>query len=51
VKKSADQWRKLFGDKFPEAPDDDDGDGTKGGAKGGYTPRREVSGFLGGRFA
>jgi hypothetical protein len=52
VKKSADEWRKLFGDKFPEAPDDSGDNGTKDtGPKGGYTPRKEISGVVGGRFA
>ena len=52
VKKSADQWRKLFGDNFPEAPDDGGDGGVKGsGPKGGYTPRKEVSDVVGGRFA
>ncbi len=52
VKKSADQWRKLLGDKFPEAPDDGgDGRTKDAGHQGGYTPRKEVSGITGGRFA
>jgi len=41
--KSADLWRELFGDKFPECPDKD--------RAGGYTPRKELSVVGGGRFA
>ena len=41
--KSADLWRELFGDKFPECPDKE--------RKGAYTPREEVSVVGGGRFA
>jgi len=41
---SAELWRELFGDKFPEAPPND----TK---KGGYTPRIQVTTPVGGRFA
>lgn len=52
VKASAELWRELFGDKFPEAPDDGGGaNETGGGPKGGYTPRKEVSSVTGGRFA
>jgi len=40
---SADLWRELFGDKFPECPNKE--------RKGGYTPRKEVSVIGGGRFA
>ena len=55
VRESADEWRKLFGDKFPEAPDDDkdEGDDDDGGTenKGGYTPRRQSTTVGGGRYA
>jgi hypothetical protein len=44
VKESTAHWRELFGDRFPDAPDDD----TK---KAGYTPRQEVSVVGTGRFA
>lgn len=40
---SADLWRELFGDEFPECPNKE--------RKGGYTPRKEVSVIGGGRFA
>jgi len=45
-------WKKLFGDKFPDAPpsEDDNGSGDDP-KKGGYTPRRERSEIGGGRFA
>lgn len=38
--RSAEGWRELFGERFPEAdpPDDDNG-----GARGGFTPRKERS--------
>jgi hypothetical protein len=48
VKKSADKWRELFGDKFPKAPDDSR-DGDNGGSGSGsyinkgYTRREEVT--------
>lgn len=60
VKASADHWRELFGDDFPEGPDDgeDDGDGDKGrsdGSKasgaGGFTPRARSTTVGGSRFA
>lgn len=47
VAESASLWRGLFGEEFPEGPDDEDG----GGPKGGFTPRKEVSLIGGGRFA
>ncbi len=51
VSKSARLWRELFGDEFPEGPDDDD-DGDGGGSGGkGYTPRNKASVVGGGRFA
>ena len=40
-KKSADLWRKLFGSKFPEAPDDDNRSGYKGPAI--FMPPSQVS--------
>lgn len=53
VRESAEKWRLLFGNKFPEAPPNKDGDdgGNGGSKKGGYTPRTEVSNVGGGRFA
>lgn len=58
VKKSADGWRELFGNEFPEAPDggdDDDGGNGGGGSKaaafGGFTPRTQNTNISGGRFA
>jgi len=57
VKKSADGWRQLFGNEFPEAPDGgDDGGGNGGGggkaaAIGGFTPRTQNTNISGGRFA
>jgi predicted nucleotidyltransferase len=56
VKKSADKWRELFGDKFPEAPDDDGRSDNKSGGNGpyirkGYTEREEVSEPLPERYA
>lgn len=48
VSESARLWRDLFGDEFPEGPDDDDGGGS---GSGGYTPRTKASIVGGGRFA
>lgn len=51
VKESADEWRKLFGNKFPEAPADS-GNGGSGDTKShGYTPRSEPTLVGGGRYA
>jgi hypothetical protein len=49
VAESAKLWRELFGDEFPEGPDDDGGGGGSG--SGGYTPRSKPSIVGGGRFA
>lgn len=51
VKESADAWRELFGEKFPEAPDTKENSGSGGQNSGGYTPRATVSTVGGGRFA
>lgn len=57
VKAAADGWRELFGDEFPEAPDDDGGgdsdggDGGKAAAVGGFTPRTRNTSISEGRFA
>jgi len=45
---SAEGWRKLFGDRFPEAdPPDDDGNG---GDPGGFTPRKRRTEIIPSRF-
>jgi hypothetical protein len=50
VRESADEWGRLFGDKFPEAPDDEDN--RSNSSKGyGYTPRHEPTIIGGGRYA
>jgi hypothetical protein len=41
-------WRELFGDRFPKPPAPEEGGG---GAKGGFTPRTEVTVPGSGRFA
>jgi hypothetical protein len=52
VAESAQKWRELFGEKFPEAPPDDKEDnGGDDSPKGGYTPRKEETVIGGGRFA
>jgi hypothetical protein len=49
IKKSADEWRRLFGDKFPEAPEDgDNGNVTNSNS---YTPRQAPTIIGGGRYA
>lgn len=48
ISESAKNWRKIFGDEFPEGPDDD---GGGSGSGGGYTPRTKASEVSGGRFA
>lgn len=48
VSESAKKWRELFGDEFPEAPDDGGGGGGSSGG-GGYTPRSKPSEVSGGR--
>ena len=49
LKKAVDKWREVFGDKFPPAPDDDNG-GSNNGPKG-FTPRTSPSDPGEGRFA
>lgn len=55
LKKQTDKWRELFGDKFPEAPDDEDGNGgnnkSLGDNGGGFSKRTDVTIPAGGRFA
>jgi predicted nucleotidyltransferase len=46
LEESVKLWRELFGDEFPEPPDDDNG-----GKKGGFTPRKEPTVPGSGRFA
>lgn len=48
VRESANAWRELFGDEFPEAPPGEDDGGPK---SGGFTKRTAVSQIGGGRFA
>jgi hypothetical protein len=49
ISESANAWRELFGDEFPEPPSgNEDGGGSK---KGGFTERSSVSTIGGGRFA
>jgi Second Messenger Oligonucleotide or Dinucleotide Synthetase domain len=52
IGESAEAWRELFGSEFPPPPPDDgdDDDGGSGPAKGGFTPRTEVSQIGGTRF-
>jgi hypothetical protein len=50
VKKSADEWRRLFGDKFPDAPDED-GDNGNFTNSNSYTPRQAPTIIGGGRYA
>ncbi|HEX3126735.1 MAG TPA: nucleotidyltransferase [Thermoanaerobaculia bacterium] len=49
---SAAAWRRLFGDPFPEGPDDDSKSGPGGGQpEGGFTSRTSPTILTGGRFA
>lgn len=47
VKESALLWKKLFGSKFPDPPEDD----KNSNGRGGFSPRKEESVISGGRFA
>ena len=52
LRESALLWRELFGDRFPEPPEERDDDGGESPEKpGGYTPRKDVSKIGGGRYA
>jgi hypothetical protein len=52
VAKSAAAWRRLFGDPFPEGPEDSESDDSGSGGKGGYSPRTAGPSVIpGGRFA
>ncbi len=50
VRNSADEWRRLFGDKFPEAPAEN-GDNGNVSKSYGYTPRQAATIIGGGRYA
>jgi len=49
VRSSCMAWREMFGDEFPECPDDSDG--PDGDDKGGYTPRKKVTEVKHARYA
>jgi Second Messenger Oligonucleotide or Dinucleotide Synthetase domain len=51
VRESADEWRKLFGDKFPEAPDENGDNGSDNSKSYSYTPRQAPTIIGGGRYA
>jgi hypothetical protein len=57
VASSANKWRELFGNKFPDGGEDDGGGNSGGGggggvaATGGFTPRTEPTVVTGRRFA
>ncbi|MGF7230306.1 SMODS domain-containing nucleotidyltransferase [Arachidicoccus sp.] len=51
IKKQVDKWRELFGDKFPNAPDEDESARTDNNSGGGFSKRTEVTTPSGGRFA
>ena len=51
VRESADEWRKLFGDKFPEAPDENGDNGSDNSKSYSYTPRQAATIIGGGRYA
>lgn len=53
VRESANEWRKLFGDKFPPPPDEDDdsNSGSNSTKTSGFTPRQEQTIVGGGRYA
>ncbi len=52
LRESVQLWQRLFGDKFPDAPPDNDrGGNDRGGPTiGGFTAREDVSRIGGGRF-
>jgi hypothetical protein len=50
-RESAQAWRELFGEKFPEPPPDEDHGDENGPRTGGFSPRKQVSTIGGGRFA
>lgn len=51
VRESAEKWRELFGDEFPEPPSNGGDDDTSGPKRGGYTERTEESTVVTSRFA
>lgn len=51
VEESAEEWRKLFGNKFPEPPKNSSNSSYSGGSHGGFTTRTEKTNPGGGRFA
>lgn len=51
VNESANEWRKLFGDKFPPPPDDEDEGNSKNTKSGGYTAREQPTVLGGSRYA
>jgi hypothetical protein len=51
VRESADEWRKLFGVKFPEAPDENGDNGSDNSKSYSYTPRQAPTIIGGGRYA
>jgi hypothetical protein len=53
VTESAETWRHLFGDRFPEPPESGGEDDPRGSGprRGGYTPRKEATIIGGGRYA
>jgi len=48
IKAQVEKWQQLFGDKFPDAPEQED---IKSSMNGGFTKRSESSTVSGGRFA
>lgn len=46
--KKVEKWQELFGDKFPDAQEEES---KNHGSAGGYTERKEISIIGGGRFA
>ncbi len=52
IKKAADKWIEVFGNKFPKAPDDDNSNkGSGDSGPKGFTPRTSSSDPSEGRFA
>lgn len=51
VSESADEWQKLFGDRFPEAPPENGNDQSNSSKSYGYTPREQRTIIGGGRYA
>jgi hypothetical protein len=51
VEESAEEWRKLFGNKFPEPPKRSTNSSNSTGSQGGFTTRTDKTIPGGGRFA